>query len=75
MAYYSKRHYQRLTNGGPDTPERIAERTQYRTAATLALAEREQRYPVLTTENAREAIAYQDERIAYHRARLASEGA
>lgn len=59
--YYSQRHFNRFRD--TDTPETIAERGRYRTAAEQAVREREARYPVLTPENAREAIAWQEMRI------------
>ena len=48
------------------TPEAIAERLRHRKACELARAETVARYPVVTTENAREAIEYQEHRIQQH---------
>jgi hypothetical protein len=44
-AYYSRRHYERLSNGGPDTPEQVAWRIADRAAGKQAIAEREARFP------------------------------
>ncbi len=46
-----------------DTPEAIAERKRHSAACGRAVKEREQRFPVLTPENAAEAIAWQEARI------------
>lgn len=48
----------------PDRPGAEAERIAHRKAAALAVQAREERYPVLTTENAREALAFQDAELA-----------
>ena len=47
----------------PDAPGAVAARIAYRKAAERAVREREERYPVLTAENAAEAIRWQAERI------------
>jgi hypothetical protein len=46
-----------------DTPEQVAERRRYHAAAEQAVHERAQRFPILTAENAAEAIAWQEARI------------
>jgi hypothetical protein len=61
-AYYSKRHYERVSPRA-DTDEAIAERISHRAACERAVREREDRFPVLTPENAVEAIAWQTARI------------
>lgn len=61
--HYSRRHYARVSPP-EDTAEQVAERIRHRAACEQALREREERFPVLTAENAREAIAWQDARIA-----------
>lgn len=63
-AFYSKRHFDRISNGRPDTAETIAERLRHREACAQAVREREQRFAVLTAENVAEAIAWQEARIA-----------
>lgn len=68
--YYSRRHYQRLANGGPDTPEELAERIRRRKAGELAVADRERKYPDMTKCDVREALAYQEERLRHHLAVL-----
>lgn len=73
-AFYSREHYRRLSNGGPDTPEQVSERRLYARAAELAIADREARFPTLTAENAREAIAYQGARLQDHYAALQKAG-
>lgn len=67
--YYSRRHYDRITNGGPDTPESIQERQIHRQAVAAAVADREEHFPDMTADPLG-ALRYQDERIAHHRARL-----
>jgi len=68
--YYSKRHFERLANGGPDTPEAIAERRANQQAGKLAIADREAKYPTLTAENAGEAMDYQGKRLQFHKKQL-----
>jgi hypothetical protein len=48
----------------PDPPGAEAERIRQRAAAKQAIAEREARWPLLTAENAQEAIGWQDARVA-----------
>ena len=54
---------QQWADDARETPERVAERIAYRQAADEAIAERERRYPVLTAENALEAIEFQAQEI------------
>ncbi len=61
--HYSRRHYDRLRNGPPDTSDTIAERIRYRAVAEQAVREREERYPILTAENAADAMKWQEARI------------
>lgn len=61
--HYSKRHYDRIANGGPDTPEQIAERVRRRAAGEQAHREMLERFSPLTSRNAVEAFAWQDARI------------
>lgn len=60
--YYSKRHY-RLVSPPAETAEQIAERIRIRAACEQARKETAARYPLLTVESAREAIAFQEHRI------------
>lgn len=60
---YSRRHYRLLSNGGADSSERVAERLAYAEALADAIRGREARFPVLTPENAAEAIAWTEARI------------
>jgi len=62
---YSRRHY-RLVSPLPDTLADIRERSIHQRACTLAIQDRERQFPVLTAENAAEAIRYQNERIMFH---------
>jgi hypothetical protein len=62
MAHYSKRHY-RLVSPPADTAERQAERAKHRAAIEQAHAEMRAKYPILTAENAGEAIAFQEMRF------------
>lgn len=48
----------------PDPPGAVEERLRQRAASQKAIAERQVRWPVLTTENAQEAIDWQTARIA-----------
>jgi hypothetical protein len=58
-------------NNRPDTAEEIRGRLLAREAAAAGVADREELFPVLTADNAAAAIAYQEERIRVHAARLA----
>lgn len=61
--HYSKRHYDRISNGGPDTPAQVAERIRRRAAGEQAHREMLARFSPLTPQNAVEAFAWQDARI------------
>ena len=61
--YYSRRHYERLSNGGPDTAETIAERVRYQQIAEQANSEMMGRFAPLTATNAKAAIDWQEARI------------
>jgi hypothetical protein len=50
----------------PDTPAIIQDRLNSRTASELGVADRIAKYPVLTADNAKEAIDYQTERCKFH---------
>jgi alkanesulfonate monooxygenase SsuD/methylene tetrahydromethanopterin reductase-like flavin-dependent oxidoreductase (luciferase family) len=63
VSNFSRRHYRLLSNGGPDTTEQVAERKQYREACERARAETAARFQVLTADNVREALAFQEMRI------------
>ena len=45
--HYSKRHYERLSNGGPDAPGAAAERIRHRHALDRAAREAAERFAVL----------------------------
>lgn len=62
--YYSKRHFQRLANGGPSTSEQAAWNRKRRAAGEQANQEMMERFAPLTPEKALEAVAWQDRRIA-----------
>jgi hypothetical protein len=66
-AGYSRAHYRRLSNGGPDTPEAIAERIAHREAAPLALADAEAQLGPVTPENCQAWDRLRAERQAHHR--------
>lgn len=68
--YYSKRHFERLSNGAPDSPALAAERIANRKAGEMAHADMLTKFGTLTAENAQQAIAYQAERIEHHKAAL-----
>jgi hypothetical protein len=53
-----------LSNGGPDTPERIAERARYNAALEQMRRELCTVYPAITTGNADEILDWQKRRIA-----------
>lgn len=63
MGYYSKRHYQLLHNGGPDTGNEVAWRIARRKAGEQAHQECLAKFGAFTTENAWEAIKWQEARI------------
>jgi hypothetical protein len=60
---FSTRHYQRLSNGGPDTPQQVAERVKRRAAGEQAHREMLARFSPLTEANVGEALRWQEERI------------
>lgn len=67
MSFYSKRHYRAV--GGfysRETPEAIAERKERARKLALVVADCDARFPVITMENAAEAIAFQAERMKFH---------
>lgn len=65
-----------MRDAARETPDRIAERIARRAACEQAVREREVRFGTLTPENVREAIAFQEQRIAelVHAARLNAPG-
>jgi hypothetical protein len=63
MGFYSKRHYDRISNGGPDTPGQVGERVRRRAAGERAHREMLERFSPLTSRNVAEAFAWQDARI------------
>ncbi|MCL4848725.1 MAG: hypothetical protein KJ066_19425 [Acidobacteria bacterium] len=63
--YFSRRHYQ-LVSPTADTAAVISARRSWHEAGRRGRADCEARYPVITADNALEAITYQAERIAFH---------
>lgn len=61
--WYSKVHFDRIANGGHDTPERIAERIRRRAAGEQANREMMERFSPMTAENCKEALDWQEARI------------
>lgn len=61
--YYSKRHYESLRNGPPDTAETVQQRLARRAAAEQATAETLEKFHLLTHENVTAALAWQEQRI------------
>lgn len=61
--FYSRRHYDSLSNGPPDTAEMIADRIKRRKASEQANAEMMARFAPLTAENAQAAVDWQEARI------------
>lgn len=59
----SPRHYRLLNNGGPDTPEQVAERLAHRRACDRLHAERIEKYPTITAANVDEVLAWQRARL------------
>ena len=55
-----------------DTPADVAQRVARRRAGELAVADRQARFPVLTAENADEAIEFQTARERHHMAALSA---
>lgn len=62
--YYSKKHFERLSNGKPDTKERIEERKQQNAFSKQAYDETLAKFGSVTVENAREFTDYQNKRYA-----------
>jgi hypothetical protein len=52
-----------LANQRPDSAEEVVERRLRRAAGEQAVKERQEKFPVLTAENADEAIRFQEARI------------
>lgn len=63
MGYYSRRHYERLSNGGPDKPGDKERRIREQQAAEQANREMVERFAPLTPEKMPEALKWQDARI------------
>jgi hypothetical protein len=63
MGWYSKAHYRRLSNGGPDTSAQVTERVRRATASKQANAEMLAKFSPLTAENAQAAVDWQEARI------------
>ncbi len=64
--FYSRRHYDRLSNGGPDAPGAAEERIRLRRVGERAHADMLARFGSITPENARDALAFQEERIRFY---------
>jgi hypothetical protein len=62
MAFYSRQHY-KLVCSKENTKEQAAELERRRKVGAQAIADRIAKFPVLTAENAAEAIAFQERRI------------
>ena len=63
--FYSKRHYDRLSNGGPDTAESIAQRKAHYAAFAKLNEEMEARFPQPWTHQTISEIAtWQPARLA-----------
>ena len=60
---YSRAHYRRLSNGGPDLPGAVEERVRLRKAGEQANREMMERFAPLTAENVRAALDWQEARI------------
>ena len=61
--FYSRRHYERLSNGGPDSHDVIRDRNIHREACRRLEIERGQMWPSPTVEHARDMIAWQEQRL------------
>lgn len=66
MAIYGRALHQQARDDAAETPERVAERIRTRQACDLGLKDREAKFPMLTKDNAAEAIRYQEERIRHY---------
>ncbi len=62
MAYYSRRHYQRVSPAA-DTPQQIAERIVRNAVLERVHVELKERFPVLNAANFQEACDWQATRI------------
>lgn len=60
--YYSRRHYERLSNGAPDTPEQAKQRIRYRAAVEQAHKEAMEKFP-LPWDNPLKVIEWQAARV------------
>lgn len=63
MAHVGKALHRKLRDERLESPERERARIARRAACEQAVKEREARFPVLTPENAAEALAWQEQRI------------
>lgn len=66
MAYITRAMRDRARAEAMETPGLARQRVARRQAAEMAIEDRKRAYPVLTDENADEAIRYQESRIAFH---------
>lgn len=67
MTAWADRRIGRLIAGArPDTPADVADRLRRAEANRIGNAEARERFPAITPENFDEAIAYQEQRIAFH---------
>lgn len=69
---FSQRHY-RAVSPAADTPENIRQRLIRRCACERGLADRVERFPVITSENFEAANAFQEARIAHHQKALGAQ--
>lgn len=67
--FYSAAHYRRVSPPS-DTAADVDDRRRRREAGDRAVRDRERAYPDLTPATAAAAIAYQEQRVAYHLALL-----
>lgn len=64
MGYYSKRHYERLSNGAPDALEQVVERLAHRKAAEQISQEMLARFPCgIPATSMREFLDWQRSRL------------
>lgn len=65
--HYSNEHYRRLSNGGPDSEEQVAERIRYREAGEQAWKETIERFKGLDwgsdPKGVVQAMAWRDKRL------------
>lgn len=69
MAFYSRAHYRRVSPPS-DTAAEIAARKVRHAALELGRADRLARFPTITADNVDAQLAFQEERYAFHLARL-----